>query len=303
MIHSKHWLVCLDLTEMDDILLGYISFLSTVIKPETITFLHIIESNYVDTDMFDEFPEIESKEQFEEILRSELSSNIDETFGDSSIDIRLVTKEGPPTNQIIDVVNNLSPDLLVMGKKVGYSGSGVIPGQILKYIPSSILFVPENTRYNLNNALVPVDFSEQSAKGLKTAIELIGDKGKVTAQHIYQYKAQFFPYMLSEKEKAEFDKETAKKKDSFIKKHSIPNDVDFVLTKEGDKRIEDYVYAKSISTQADIIVIGSKAKTLPGLIRQDFTDKMAHYAFGVPVFIQKNRERHQKFLKSLFSKS
>ncbi len=190
-----------------------------------------------------------------------------------------------------------------MGKKIGYIGSGVLPRQILKYVPASVLFVPENTRYNLQNALVPVDFSEQSAKGVKTAVELIGDKGTVTAQHIYRYKAQFFPYILTEKEKAEFDKETIKKKDAFIKKHEIPDNVEFVLTKEGEKRIEDYVYAKAISTQANIIVVGSKVKKLPGLIRQDFTDKMANYAFGVPVLIQKNRERQQKFLKSLFSKS
>lgn len=300
MINSDHWLACLDLTEMDDTLIGYLSFLTSVKQPKTITFLHIVESGDTASEIFEEFPEIETREQFEEIIRNELHDRISKKFENNSIETRLVVKEGPPTNQIIDVVNGLEPDLLVMGKKVGYIGEGVISKQILKYVPTSILFVPENTRYNLKNALVPVDFSEQSAKGLQTALQLVEDAGSVTAQYIYKYRAQFFPYMLSEKEKAKFDEETQKKKEKFIKEHSIPPEVKFVLTKEGEKRIEDYVYAQSISVQADIIVVGSKAKKLPGLIRHDFTDKMVNYAFGIPVLIQKNKERYQQFLKSIF---
>ena len=303
MIKSEHWLACLDLTEMDHILIGYLSFLTSVVKPKTITFLHIVESGNAASEILEEFPEIETREQFEEIIRNELNDRIGNAFEDKSIETRLVIKEGPPTNQIIDVVNGLEPDLLIMGKKVGYIGEGVIPKQILKYVPTSILFVPENTRYHLKNALVPVDFSEQSAKGLQTAIGLVENGGSVTAQHIYKYRAQFFPYMLSEKEKANFDEETQKKKEKFTKEHSIPPEVNFVLTKEGEKRIEDYVYAQSISVQADIIVVGSKAKKLPGLIRHDFTDKMVNYAFGVPILIHKNKERYQQFLKSIFKSS
>lgn len=301
MIKSEHWLACLDLTEMDDILIGYLSFLTSKIEPKTITFLHIIESTDAGLEIFEEFPEIESKEQFEEIIRNELNERIGKKFKNSSIEIRLVLKEGPPTNQIIDVVNGLEPDLLIMGKKVGYTGEGVIPKQILKYVPTSILFVPENTRYNLKNALVPIDFSEQSAKGLQTAVELVENGGTVTAQHIYKYRAQFFPYILSDKDKAKFDEEIRAKKEKFIKEYKISSDVKIVLTKEGERRIEDYVYAQSISDQADIIVVGSKAKKLPGLIRHDFTDKIVNYAFGVPVLIQKNKERYQQFLKSIFS--
>jgi nucleotide-binding universal stress UspA family protein len=302
MINSKHWLTALDLTRMDDILIGYASFLTSIIKPKTITFLHIIESGPTAREIIEQFPELESKEEFEKIIREELNEKIAGHFDNSSIEIRIVIKEGRATDQIINVVNSLEPDLLLMGKKVGYAGEGVIPKQILKYVPVSILFIPENCRYNLKKALVPVDFSEQSAHGIKMAKQLIDkENGQVIAQHIYRYRAQFFPYMLSAEEKEKIDREIADKKEQFIKEYEITSDVNFKLTRHSNGKLANSVYNQVIRDQADIIIVASKVKKLPNLIRHDFTDKMVDYSFGVPLLIQKNKERYRKFLKSLFS--
>lgn len=299
MKNFNHWLACLDLSKMDEILVGYSSFLSSVKEPKTITFLHVIESGPTAMNIIDQFPEIETKEEFEAIIRNELNDKIEEHFSDTSIETRLIIKEGKPTDQIIKVVNSLEPDLLIMGKKVGYIGEGIIPKRILKYVPTSLLFIPENCRYSLESALVPVDFSEQSAKGLETARHFVKD-GTVTAQHIYEYRAQFFPYMLSDEEKQKIDNEVSRKKEKFVEKYEIPGDINFVLTRRTQRRLADYVYEQSISQQADIIIIGSKTKKLPHLIRHDFTDKMVSYSFGIPLLIQKNKEKYTQFLKSIF---
>lgn len=299
MKNFNHWLACLDLSKMDEILVGYSSFLSSVKEPETITFLHVIESGPTAMSIIDQFPEIETKEEFEAIIRNELNDKIEEHFSDTPIETRLIIKEGKPTDQIIKLVNSLEPDLLIMGKKVGYIGEGIIPKRILKYVPTSLLFIPENCRYSLESALVPVDFSEQSAKGLETARHFVKD-GTVTAQHIYEYRAQFFPYMLSDEEKQKIDNEVFRKKEKFVEEYEIPGDINFALTRRTQRRLADYVYEQSISQQADIIIIGSKTKKLPNLIRHDFTDKMVSYSFGIPLLIQKNKEKYTQFLKSIF---
>ncbi len=77
-------------------------------------------------------------------------------------------------------------------------------------------------------------------------------------------------------------------------------DIKFVLTRRTQRRLADYVYEQSISQQADVIIIGSKTKKLPHLIRHDFTDKMVSYSFGIPLLIQKNKEKYTQFLKSIF---
>lgn len=302
MKYAKHWLISLDLSNMDDILIGYSAFLTSVIKPDTITFFHTIESGPTALEIVEQFPEISSKEEFDHLIRNELKDKIAGYFDDESIEIRVVLKEGKPTDQIIEIVQSLEPDLLLMGKKIGYLGEGVIPKRILKYVPCSVLFVPENSRYSLENILVPVDFSEQTANAIITADELLnGTEGTITAQHIYHYKAQFFPYILSPEEKKEIDDKIREKLQKFKNQYDLPSNVNYVLSQHKQGKIADVVYHQAMSDQADLIIVASKSEKLTSFVRHDFTDKMLDYAFGIPLLIQKNKEKHQKFLQSLFS--
>lgn len=299
MKESKRWLACLDLSDMDESLIGYMKFLTSVVKPEAIIFFHAVESGPTALEIVEQFPELETEEELMDLIRNELKEKIDSHFDDKSIQTEIIIKPGKPTDQIIDMVNSREPDLLLMGKKVGYSGEGIIAKRILKYVASSILFVPENSRYTLKKALVPVDFSEHSAKAVKTAKSLVNG-GNVTAQHIYHYRAQFFPYHLSGKEKREIDKKVEAKKNAFIEDYNISEDVDFVLSLHKKGGIADVVYNQAVKDHTDLIIITAKPKKINSFIRYDFTDKVVDSAFGIPLLVQKNRKKHQKFLKVLF---
>lgn len=299
----EHWFVCLDLSKMDDILIGYTHFLASVIKPKTISFLHVIESGAVAQEMVELFPELENNEDFEDVIRKELNNKIDAQFEDSPVETRLIIKKGRPTDEIIEMMNTMDPDLLMMGKKTGYVGEGIIARRIVKYVPASILFVPENSRYSINTVLAPVDFSEQSANAVKIASTMMEvNNGSVRAQHIFKYPTHFFPYMPTDEEKDKINKHIQEQKEEFISEYNIPEDVDFTLTLHKEGRIGDEVYDEAVRNQADLIIVGAKSsKKITSILRDDFTDKMTYYSFGIPLLIVKNKERHQKFLKSLFN--
>jgi len=284
---------------MDDILIGYTEFLTSVVKPKTITFFHTVESGPTALELAEQFPEIDSEEEFLDLIRNELNDKLKGHFDDDSIEIRMVIKTGKPTDQIIDIVNSIEPDLLLMGKKMGYAGEGIIPKRILKYVAASVLFVPENSRYSMQNILAPIDFSEQSAKAVKTAGHL-ANGGNVTAQHIYRYRAQFFPYSLSEKDKKEMDQNIRSQLKDFKNDHDLPENINYVLSLHKDGRVADEVYNQAMNDQTDLIVVSSKSKKLTSFVSHDFTDKMVDYAFGIPLLVQKNKEKHQQFLKGLF---
>ncbi len=298
----EDWFVCLDLTSMDDILIGYANFLTTEIKPQKITFIHVIKSADVADDMVQLFPELQDRKDFDEVIRKDLQQKIDNYFKESQVETELIIETGRPTDQIVEKMNNLKPDVTIMGKKAGYTGKGVIPRKIMKYVSSSILFVPESARYQLSKALVPTDFSEQSAKAIHMAHEMTEENGGyVVAQNVYNYPAQFFPYLPDEDEEEKMNQYLKNKKEEFIEKYSIPDNVDFVfsLNVEGSKM--DQIYDLVIQEQIDMIVGVSKAdKGITSIFREDFTDKMAYFRFGVPLFIRKDKKKHQKFLKSLF---
>jgi len=302
MKNFKHWFVCLDLSKIDDILLGYIHFLSSVIEPSTISFLHVIESENLDAEMAELFPDLNNQEEFEDAIRKEITDKVSEHLGDAGFETRVITKTGRPTDQIIDLMNAMNPDLLVMGKKTGYTGEGVIAKRIIKYVPCSVLFVPETSRYSLKTILALTDFSEQSATAIKKSQALsAASDGTVTVQHIYKYPSHFFPYMPNEEEKEKLIHHIREKRSSFIKKHDISDKLPFELTLHKKGKIMDHVYDEAVKQQADLIVAGSKSdKKISSILRNDFIDKMVNYMFGVPLLILKNKERHQKFLKKLF---
>jgi len=298
----EDWFVCLDLTSMDDILIGYANFLTTEIKPKKITFIHVINSTEVADDMVQLFPELESREDFDKVIRKDLQQKIDNYFSDSNVETELIIETGRPTDKIVNKMNSISPDVTIMGKKASYTGKGVLPRKILKYVASSILFVPEAARYKLTKTLVTTDFSEQSAKAIRMAHQMTKEKnGFVVAQHVYNYPAQFFPYLPEEDDEEKMNQYLKNKKDEFVEKYSIPKDVEFVFSLNAEGSKMDQVYDLVIREQIDMIFGVSKAdKGLTSIFREDFTDKMAYFRFGVPLFIRKDKQKHQKFLKSLF---
>ncbi|SMO49865.1 universal stress protein [Gracilimonas mengyeensis] len=303
MKNLEHWFICLDLSKMDDILIGYINFLTSVVKPKTISFFHVVESGSVADEMVELFPDIESEDDFEDVIRKEISDKISSNFESlDDIETRVIIKEGRPTDEIIELMNSMDPDLLVMGKKTGYKGEGVIARRIVKYVPSSILFVPENSRYAINTILTPVDYSEQSANAIKTSLELVSSQdGKVRAQHIFKYPSHFFPYMPSDEEKAKLRNHLEEKESEFKEEYDIPAEVDFSLTLHKEGRMGDDVYDEAVRNQADLIVVGAKSgKKITSILRDDFTDKMTYYSFGIPLLVVKNKDKHRKFLSSLF---
>lgn len=297
----NHWFVCLDLTRMDHILAGYVRFLSTLIEPKTITFFHVIESGGEPDELAQFFPQMESTEELEDVVREELSELVEEQFQDSDIETRIVLKNGHPTDEIVQVVKAMNPDLMILGKKKGYEGEGLIARRIVKYVPNSILFVPETARYSISTIHSPVDFSERSAEALQFAGILADTCGaELRAEHIYRYPSHYFPYMPSKSEKKQLLNHVQEKKASFTDKYELPEDLTFDLTLHQEKRIMDTLYDGTVRHQADLIVAGAKgSKKISSLVRDDFIDKMSFYHFGIPLLILKNKEKHSKFFKTL----
>lgn len=296
----KHWFVCLDLSKMDEVLINYIHFLAEHLNPTTISFLHIIESDSISQEMIDLFPELENQQDFEDIIRDELNDKVNRVFESGKTDTRVIIKQGRPTDEIIGIIQSMDPDLLIMGKKTGYQGEGTLAQKIVKYVPSSILFVPETSRYSLDKVLVPVDYSKQAAAALRSATDLSDDAGcAIFAQHIFRYPTHFFPYMPSEKDQQKIEQHLEEKQEKFIREHEISSEVCFINSMLKKGKMADEVYNETVRNQIDMIMMATKGdKTLSSLLREDFSDKLINYSFGIPLFILKNKKRHQKYLEA-----
>ncbi len=303
MDNLQNWLVSLDLTNMDALLLGYTSFLAKKIKPESITFLHILEAPDITDELKEMFPELEAKTDVGELIREELQEKIDSEFKDS-VKTNLVLGKGDPTRSIISELKKLNPDLLVLGKKERFKGEGILSKKITRYVPCPVLFVPESVRYHLEEILVPFNFNDHSAAGIRFA-ESFADAtdARLNLQHVYEYPAQFFPFLPSNEFEQKMEKQLNDEFAGFKKKQNISLNEEPVFTLNKQDKQPAKIYDHAIRIKCDLIIAGTRTKTnLASFLEEDLSDKLVNYNFGIPLMIYKDKKKNRGLLESLFKK-
>lgn len=297
----KHWMIGLDLTNMDNIIAGYTSFLSERGNPDRITFFHIVEQVGIDSDLQELFPEIKGKVPLKSMISSKLKKRYQSFFDEFPPEVNIIIKEGNPTEEIFSLLGKHDPDLLILGKKSGYEGEGILPRRIVKYAHCSTLFISENTRYSLNAILVPLTFSKTSAKALKQSKTLATKyDANLYLQHVYEYPKQFFPYIPSEKYAERMAEYLQEKFEKFKNKYTLEELPECQFSVNEDGREADQIYDYALRTQTDLIVVGSRRKSsTAALLTADLADHLAEYHFGCPVLVYKEKKEHTSLLKSL----
>jgi nucleotide-binding universal stress UspA family protein len=294
-------MVGLDLTNMDNLVLGYLNFLSNIDEPEHITFIHVVEDAGISEELDQLFPEVKTSQSLESIIRGELKEKVDQHFDVDGPHVNIIIRDGNTTETLLSALGEFDPDLLVLGKKTGYEGEGVLARKITKYAHCSLLFVAENSQYKLENIHVPITFSKASSRALKRAQRMAeAVDAQLHVQHVYHYPTQFFPYIPTDKYSKRMNKHLNNKYEKFKEKYDLSGLPDCVFTVNEDGKDADQVYDLTLRTRADLIMVGAKSKTsAAALLTDEMADSLAEYHFGVPVLIYKEKKEHIGLLQSL----
>ena len=298
----KNIMICLDLSNIDNLLLGYMQYLNQFIEMDNIHIIHVIENFDWDDELLESFPDLKNKndEEFREMIKKELTDTAGRYFDESEVSVDVNLLDGQPTECILKELNEVDPDLLVLGKKTQYKGQGILSKKIARYAHSPVLFVPETVTYSLNKILVPIQFNKSSAKAISFAssFSTIND-ADVVVQNVYEYPKQYFPYMPGEEYTKKMEAHLQKKFDKFVKSHDL--DIDecvFTPLKEG--KTEDEIYNLSVQQQADLIISGARAKSnTAALLFEEKSEHMANYNFRVPLLIYKDKAENKGLLEMM----
>lgn len=294
-------MVGLDLTNMDDLVLAYLSFLIAHEEPEHITFIHAVEDSGISDELSNLFPEVDTSQSLESIIREEIHKNVTKHLDISESKMNIILRNGDTTGSILSALSEFDPDLLVLGKKTGYEGEGILARKITKYAHCSLLFVAENSQYRLKNVHVPIRFNKASARAIAFS-QKISERVDATIhiQHVYKYPKRFFPYIPSDQYSERMHEHLSSKYKKFKDKFGLDDLPECTFTVNKNGKQVDEIYDLTLRTRADIIVAGAKSKSsAAALLTEEMADNLAEYHFGVPVFIYKEKEEHIGLLKSL----
>lgn len=299
-------MVCLDLSEMDESLIRFAAYIARMMHSDRIYFMHVAETLDMPEEIRSKYPDLFAP--VDETIRKEIEYSVNEFFeGPAGIDIEIEVREGNPSDKILKVADQKDIDLLVLGKKIGLPGEGVLPNKLTKVANRSVLLVPEILPKLMDRVLVPIDFSKHSLLALKQAIKIKETNEvpmQITCQHVYRLPSGWHTTGKSEKEFADIMKGHAENEyRKFLQQlDNRYQNIPCIFTLGSDQHIAQKAYQQAVKNQADLIILGSKGKTAAASVLMGSTaDRLADYDKNIPLLIVKDKNENIGFLKALFS--
>ena len=299
-------MVCLDLSEMDESLIRFTSYIALKMNSDRVYFIHVAPSLDMPDEIRRAYPNLLAP--VDENLKKQIEFNVKEYFEapeNCSVDIEV--RDGSASDKILKVAEQKDIDLLVLGKKNGLEGGGVLLGKLARVVHHSALLVPEVLPKVMDRLLVPVDFSEHSRIALQQAIkikEASQTPMQISCLNIYKLPSGWHTTGKTEREFAHIMKGHAEKDyEKFLKTfppqyHSIP--CTFALDLENN--ISKKIYKQAVKEQADLIILGSKGKTAAAsVLMGSTTEKLSNLNKNIPLLVVKEKNENVGFLQALFN--
>lgn len=301
MYKIERLLVALDLTEMDEILIRYVSHLAKFLKSEKVYFVHISKNLELPEDLRKNYPDLmaPSDESISESM-NKLIDNAWETDYDCEKVVEV--KEGDPSEQILKWVNIKGIDMMVMGRKRNLKGGGIVPQKIAKVAQTSLMMVPEDFKFKLDKIVVSVDFSKHAKLAVEEALAISeGEDIKLTLVNVFRVPSGYHKTGKNYDEFATIMKGHARTDfREFIEANNFPDDLDCEYVLDVDDSPADKIFGFADDQNADMIVMGSKGRTgLASILLGSVAEKVVKYDSEIPLMIVKEKGENMGFLKAL----
>lgn len=249
-------MVALDLTEMDPILLKYVSFLCTVWNIEHLYFTHNIKQ-YKLYDLYDEF--LEEGITLEDIVDRGLQRTVERHYTAKVPHSIIITTDDYTESILSHLAKEYKIDIVVVGNKDELQGTGALNQKLARMLEAHVLLVPEEAKHKMQNVLVPTDFSAASARCFGVAESLVERSGgKIEGLHVYNIPSFFFPYINTEKAIDKTKAHLKEKVAQFRRRYKLPEKVSFRYTDREDMSVVEAIEIHAEKGDFDIVVVSAR---------------------------------------------
>ncbi len=280
-MNFENILVGLDLSNMDELLIQYTSFICAKLGVKKIYFYHNVKRY--------DLPENIEKMLGNVDLSTEIEQDVEELIGEyfkAETEYEILLSEEDYTEEIMNfTLKKYGIDCVMVGKKEALPGSGGLISKLVRMVECPIFVVPDSARHSLSNILVPVDFSKYSRKAFLFAHSIAETTGSsVESLHAYQLPSQYFPFISSEKATKEMAKHVREKYRNFVKKSGVETDTEcsFIMTEDSD--IAEYIKQHAVQNRSDLVVVGHRGTNalstfLLGTVVEGLLNMSANFPF------------------------
>lgn len=212
--------------------------------------------------------------------------------------------EGNVTETILKYAHVKNVDLIVIGKKSGLAGSGVVDRRVTRIAHCSVALIPESLPEKLQRIVVPVDYSETSMMSLQQAIYIArkNEFPEIMCVHTYSVPSGYHTTGKSFDQFAEIMKENARREyetyTESLDTKGVKITCHYVLDEHNNPAEKIYQFA--VKQKANLIVLGSKGRTaMASIILGSVSEKVINYNKHLPMMVVKDKARNMDFVDAL----
>ena len=281
---TRRILVALDLTEMDDHLIKYASFLAENFSPEQVYFVHNIKKYEISELFKDQLANLD----LEQLISEELEEKVSQLFT-ADVPNQVLISEDPYTESLMNyIVQKYSINLVIVGNKSKNKGTGVISDKLLRLLKCDILSIPENASTKIDHIWGGTDFSKETIRVFERA-EFLRKKthARVTAVHIYSVPVQFTPYLDKEEMVPKIEKHTRDKFNKFLKRYQL-GDLETRIVRGRDASVAERLALEAEKAGVDLLIVGDiGGNVFSSLLVGSVTDELFDRSLKIPLWIAK----------------
>ena len=290
----KNILVALDRSAFDRELIRHSRSMAEKLSLTKVSFVHVVPYLLPAKFLHDGLESLigQDPDLLERVERN-LAAQIDPIYQSlgGSVEVEYIIKHGHPQEELLALIGEQEPDLLVVGKKLVTGGSGVLARRVARKTNCAVLFVTEGAAMDWKHFLVPLDFSQYSMRALKTALGLREGPGKpasITALSVIDVPAS--GYKMNRNRAAIVDRlKTATTKEffAFMDQNQIKRtDVRLRLCINNNFNVAAYIRETAAEEKSDLIVMGAKGHSrFENFLLGSVTEKLVTSDCEVPVLI------------------
>lgn len=280
----KTILVALDLSELDTVLIKYSSMLAEKYETENLYFIHNVKKYELSSLFSEQLEDI----HIEDLIEKELEQKISKNFT-ADCEYELLVSDDTYTESLISyVANKYNSDLIILGNKNTYKGSGSVSGKLLRMVKSNILSIPNEANLNPKNFMVATDFSSASIKAFNTALAISKkEETPLKALNVFKIPQQFFPYINIDKAREKIMKHVELQFGKLLNKVQNTN-VEPIKVSAGEDRISEKIRAVAEKEKTDILFISDKGhNSFTSLLVGSVTEDIFTHDLHIPLWVVK----------------
>ena len=299
----QRMLVTLDLSDMDVPVIKYASMIAKAFEIDAVYFLHVATSLELPEEIQEKYGNVMAP--VDETLQREVEVVLDDHFvKPDNCDVQVAVQAGGVTDEILKFAKVKVVDLILLGRKDEISGTGLNSKKIAKVSTASIIFVPENPKYELNKVLVSIDYSEHAKMAFEIGIDIQKKTGaKLLSNNVYRVPVGFAKSGKTYDEFAEIMLENTKEECArFFNKMDLDDvDYDHTYALDDDPHPADKIYRTGVEMDVDMIILGSKGRSrTAAFLIGSVAEKLLMEDNDIPMFLIKEGNENMSFLEALF---